>query len=81
VDRFGNLITNLPLPDPTALRAITLAGRHIEGLSRTFADVEPGELVAYAGSGGHLEIAVREGNAAQTLGLGVGDAIQIEAGP
>jgi S-adenosylmethionine hydrolase len=37
--------------------------------------VSAGELVAYIGSSGHLEIALREGNAAQSLGVEIGDKI------
>jgi len=42
---------------------------------RTYAEVEPGETLALVGSEAHLEIAVREGNAAQRLGLRPGDAV------
>jgi S-adenosylmethionine hydrolase len=88
VDRFGNLITNFqtptpqfptpgsPIPNPQI--SILLGGVHISGLSRTFASVAPGELVAYIGSSGCLEIAVREGNAATQLKLDVGDPVQVE---
>jgi hypothetical protein len=34
---------------------------------RTFGDGEPGELLALVGSGGRVEIAVREGSAAAHL--------------
>ena len=50
----------------------------IVGLSHTYADVEPGELVAYIGSSGYLELAVREGNAAARLGVDVSDPVHIE---
>jgi S-adenosylmethionine hydrolase len=79
IDRFGNLITNLQSPIPN-LRVV-VAGHHITGLSRTFFDVAPGEFVAYVGSSGHLEIAVREGNAAARLGIDVGDSLRIEGLP
>ena len=36
---------------------------------RTFGEGAPGELVAYMGSGGRVEIAVREGSAAARLGV------------
>ncbi len=78
IDRFGNLITSFRL---TALRrpvTILVGGQQIGKLSRTFADVRPGELVAYVGSSGHLEIAVRQGNAARELGLGIGDPVQVK---
>lgn len=76
VDRFGNLITNFLAPESAAPLIITAGGERIPGLSRTFADVEPGELVAYVGSGGYVEIAVREGSAAGRLGLDVGAPVR-----
>ena len=78
VDRFGNLITNFWLPAPRQGLRIGLGGRRIEQISRTFADVEPGELVAYAGSSGYLEIAVRGGCAAEFLSLDAGDPVRVE---
>ena len=63
----------------TPSTAKTAAKEHcIEKLSHTFGDVAPGELVAYEGSSGYLEIAIREANAAQELSLDVGDTILIE---
>lgn len=44
---------------------------------RTFSDVPEGSLVAYRGSNGTLELAVRLGDAAQRLGLNVGDRLAI----
>jgi S-adenosyl-L-methionine hydrolase (adenosine-forming) len=78
IDRFGNLITNFRIPDTVSQITVMAAGRRIEKQSRTFADVEPGELLAYQGSSGYLEIAVREGNAARTLRLEIGDPVQVE---
>ncbi|HEX7123563.1 MAG TPA: SAM-dependent chlorinase/fluorinase [Gemmatimonadaceae bacterium] len=71
VDRFGNLVTNF-----IAVRAgvVEIAGKAIP-LRRTYGDVQPGELVAMVGSSGLLEIAVRDGSAAQTLGLGRGTPV------
>jgi len=82
VDHFGNLITDIQhLPEPSAQVFIQVGGTRIVGLSRTFADVEPGELVAYVGSSGHLEIAVREGDATTRLGLSVGDPVIVGTSP
>jgi S-adenosylmethionine hydrolase len=77
VDRFGNLVTNFVAPDARHRLTILAGGERIEALHRTFADVGPGQLVAYVGSGGYVEIAVREGSAARRLGLGVGDTVRI----
>jgi S-adenosylmethionine hydrolase len=79
VDHFGNLITSFQSPIPTTQHphlSVEIAGRQIPRLSRTFADVPPGELVAYIGSSGHLEVAVREGNAAAVLGVGIGAPVR-----
>ncbi len=69
VDPFGNLITSFHrkhLPDLpySALRA----GDRILPVVRTFSDVEEGELLAYWGSCGYLEIAARNGSAVSILG-------------
>jgi len=72
VDRFGTLISNIT---PNALKdgaTIHVGDVDVGPLRRTFADVAPGELVAFTGSGGTVEIAVRDGSAMRTLGLGVG---------
>ena len=73
IDHFGNLITTIV---PAAL-AITLTpgqswldiANQRAPLARTFNDVPQGDLLAYVGSTGHLEIAVRDGNAAARLGV------------
>ena len=45
--------------------------------ARTFADVECGELLLYVDAFGHPALAVREGSAAQRLGLAAGDWVTI----
>jgi S-adenosylmethionine hydrolase len=80
-DHFGNLITNFQCTSDQAFDdqlSILLAGERIVGLKRTFADVEQEHLVAYVGSSGRLEIAVREGNAAALLGVDVGEPVRVE---
>jgi S-adenosylmethionine hydrolase len=69
VDRFGNLITNVDQPmigDLTAWE-VSIGGITVGPIQRTFGDVRPGQWVAYLGSGGMLEIAVREGRAVDLL--------------
>ena len=46
-------------------------------LSTTFGDVDPGELVAYIGSSGLIEIGVNQGNAAEMLGLTTSQEIRL----
>ncbi|HZH42000.1 MAG TPA: SAM-dependent chlorinase/fluorinase [Gemmatimonadales bacterium] len=71
VDRFGTLVSNIRAEDVDAGVRITVEGKDVGSLRRTFGDVEPGQLVAYMGSGGEVEIAVRGGSAARLLGVGV----------
>jgi S-adenosylmethionine hydrolase len=80
IDRFGNLILNLTrhdIEDPEQI-LFTVGNQVIKSLSSTFADVEEGQLLAYTGSSrDHIEIAVRNGNAAEKLGLQVGDMVNV----
>ena len=85
VDRFGNLISDVEYPmtkdqstDPGSRVAVWVGKEKIAGLLVTYSDVTPGDLVAYVGSSGHVEIAVRDGSAAARLGVGVGDAVRVE---
>jgi S-adenosylmethionine hydrolase len=78
IDRFGNLILDARADDVDEGSIFELGGRTIKSLSRTFADVAQGELLAYVGSSrNHVEIAVREGHAAQMIGISLGDEVLI----
>jgi S-adenosylmethionine hydrolase len=57
--------------------AVVVAGQEISGVCRTYAEVEPGEVLALVGSDGHLEIAVREGSAVRSLRLCPGDVVTL----
>ncbi|WP_242339749.1 MULTISPECIES: S-adenosyl-l-methionine hydroxide adenosyltransferase family protein [Anaeromyxobacter] len=73
-DPFGNLVTSVREADlaGAAVAEVRVGGERVRFV-RTFGDGAPGELVAYVGSGGRVELAVREGSAAARLGArGVG---------
>src|SRR3989442_1720424 len=76
VDRFGTLVSNIPagLVEPGV--RIKVGDTEVGTLRRTFGDAARGQLVAFVGSGGTVEIAVRDGSAARTLGVGVGAAVR-----
>lgn len=76
VDRFGTLVSNIPGGQVEPGVRIKVAGTEIGTLARTFGDVARGQLVAFVGSGGTVEIAVREGSAARVLGVGVGAEVR-----
>jgi S-adenosylmethionine hydrolase len=79
VDRFGNLVTDIPvswLPDaPTA----TIAGRVLQGIEHSYVAVPAGGLLMTRGSGGTLEISARGTSAAAVLGVGRGESVVVSA--
>ena len=79
VDVFGNATTDLSheLLGDHRLKSVRVKGRDLGRLRRTYWDVAPGKPLALIGSSGLLEIAVRDGSAAQDLGLRVGDEVEV----
>jgi S-adenosyl-L-methionine hydrolase (adenosine-forming) len=86
IDRFGNAITNLTetarqsagfLDGSRASFEVEAADRVLHGLTRAYGDAPVGTLVALIGSSGRLEIAQVGGDAAERLGLGVGDEVRL----
>jgi len=80
VDRFGNLITNVPGEWLAPGARVQVDGGPAAPLVRTYADVAPGALAALVGSAGMLEISVRDGSAAERLGVGRGASVRVEQG-
>ena len=71
VDRFGNLITTVRAGQlQSALVSVSIAGRELRGLARTYAGAHG--LTAIVGSSGFLEIALPGGSAARELAAGIG---------
>jgi hypothetical protein len=76
VDRFGNAVTNLRPGDLPAGAWRLAAGRtELARLERTYGDVTPGAPLAYEGSSGRIEIAIRGGSAEKGLDLRRGTPI------
>ncbi len=80
VDRFGTLVTNLPAAK-IGPRAIVRIGVYELPLRRTFADVGSGEPLAFVGSGGTIEIGIRDGRADNVLGATRGAEVRATARP
>jgi S-adenosylmethionine hydrolase len=82
IDTFGNLVSNI---DEEKLSqfiqnrpfAIRVGGKVISVLKNGYWDGKKGELIALLGSGGFLEISIREGNAERLLKVKKGDPIWI----
>ncbi len=81
VDAFGNLITNIPAGalDVGGGTLTLVAGRRRvrAAVARTYGDVAPGRFAVVAGSDGLLEVAVRNGSAADHLAAGSGVTLRI----
>ena len=82
IDRFGNAVTNIPgalLAAHRAERAFKcyVGSAILDGLHRTYADVDEGEPVALVGSAGLLEVSVNGGDAAQLLSIQKGSAVNV----
>jgi S-adenosylmethionine hydrolase len=84
VDRFGNLITNFPSADVAGFSShakvwFDLGEKTptVRGLSPTYTSVDKGKPLAIAGSAGFVEIAVRDGSAAELTGLKEGSKISL----
>ncbi|MBV9389862.1 MAG: SAM-dependent chlorinase/fluorinase [Chroococcidiopsidaceae cyanobacterium CP_BM_ER_R8_30] len=81
IDRFGNLITNIPGAYVQGKTwSVSAAGLSISG-GQTYSDVPPGNLVALVGSHNWVEIAVNGGNAQSQLPLDWGSRVQVELQP
>ena len=76
VDRYGTLISNVPSSAAKPGARIHVGGIDVGPVRRTFADVARGALVAFGGSGGTVEIAVRDGSAVRELNAGVGAKVE-----
>jgi len=82
IDTFGNLITSVRgATAPEGIWTVDIHGRqYVATGGRTFADANPGGLVLYAGSGGQLELAIRDGSAAALTGAGRGSRLCLRRG-
>ena len=82
IDTFGNLVSNIDegrlfrfiKERPFVIRA---GRKTIRGLKEGYWEGKNGEPIALLGSGGFLEISVREGNAQKALKVKKGDAITV----
>jgi S-adenosylmethionine hydrolase len=80
VDRFGNLISNIPAEAVASPpRRIAVGNGELADVKwvRTYGEAHVGEIVALASSDGFVEIAVVNGSAAQALGIAAGSTIEI----
>ncbi len=83
-DIYGNLVTSFTgdmLTQKEKTAALLMENGCELPVHRTYGDVDEGCALAYRGSSGFLEIAIRNGNASQALGLKAGDNIELLLDP
>jgi len=78
VDRFGNLVSNIPgsVLASRGAWSVSIRARSVAG-HRTYGEVPVGEPLALVGSHGFVEVAVHRGDARSALRAGVGDPVHI----
>ncbi|HML22818.1 MAG TPA: SAM-dependent chlorinase/fluorinase [Aggregatilinea sp.] len=59
---------------------ITVRGRTLDRIHRTYGAVDPGTMTVLVGSSGQLEIGVNQGSAAQQLNAKLGDIVTLDLG-
>ena len=84
IDSYGNVITNLTkdmFQKHAMGRGVDIRFRiphaRVTKISRSYAEVDPGDIVAVFNSTGHLEIAFHTGNASGLLGIRINETISI----
>ncbi|MGI8962698.1 MAG: SAM hydrolase/SAM-dependent halogenase family protein [Bryobacteraceae bacterium] len=77
IDRFGNAITNFRSSDfptlSTSRFSLRVGNRRITRFQRTFGEAPNGLCIAYFGSSGYIELAVKQQSAAAALNASAGD--------
>ncbi len=77
IDAFGNLVTNIPGDMINPGSTFIFCNHVINGLSKSYADVDEKQPLAYIGSFGNLEIGINRGNAANFFGSLLSDEVRI----
>lgn len=83
IDHFGNMFVSITEENLSGLEVITvqLGDYRISGMSRTFGEKAPGELIALYSSTNDLLIAQVNGSAAKAMQAKVGDNVEVLVKP
>ncbi|MGQ0560442.1 MAG: SAM hydrolase/SAM-dependent halogenase family protein, partial [Gemmatimonadota bacterium] len=76
VDRFGNLLTNISADMVKDGAVVEFVGAELRVVA-TYADAHESEAVALINSDGMMEIAMRDADAADTMGAGRGSPVTL----
>jgi len=86
IDRFGNIGTNISVQHLESITARTnnrsielVVGNHrIKGLNQSYKETAVGQPLLIVNSRNHLEVAISQGSAAQTLEIKLNDPLKLE---
>ena len=81
VDRFGNLISNIPGNLVAEKSWGIILGDRLITSATTYSDVAVGQAVTFIGSHGWVEIAVNQGSAKEKLQLSFNDKLTVKLLP
>ncbi|MHC4088392.1 MAG: SAM hydrolase/SAM-dependent halogenase family protein [Planctomycetota bacterium] len=77
IDRFGNIVTNLPKQDKDKYSLQIADRKYVMNYYPDYESANEGELFLIEGSSNTLEISLKNGNAGDKLNVKVGDKITI----
>lgn len=82
IDHFGNIqtsisVADLPTADAGAIDFVRIRNIKIEKFCHNYSQQTLGGLLALIDSGGYLEIAANQGNAADVIGCGPGEEVTV----
>ncbi len=77
VDRFGNLVTNIPWKEVQSLEKISMRVGKVSLRAYKSPYYEGRGFLIIRGSTNLMEISIAKGNAAKLLGVGVGDVVEV----
>lgn len=77
IDHYGNVVTGVRAAGVDRTHGIRIRGRVLAN-ARSFSDVSTDQACWYENANGLVEIAVNRGDAAQLLGLRLGDTFEFE---
>jgi S-adenosyl-L-methionine hydrolase (adenosine-forming) len=80
VDKFGNLITNIPADSVQKSDKVFVAAHEVGSFGTAYLHVSAGKTCAIVGSHGYLEVAVCMGNAAASLNANIGTPVVVRSG-
>ena len=79
IDHFGNMFVNITAEHLAGLTviAVQVGDYRLSGMTKTFGDKAPGELIALYSSTQELLVAQVNGNAAKTMHAKIGDTVEV----